>query len=40
MVLIEEGYAPDEAAALVVERYPLTRPVLELLLRAARKEAV
>lgn len=28
-----EGLAPDEAAALVIERYPQTRPLLERLIR-------
>ena len=28
-----EGLATDEAAALVIERYPQTRPVLERLVR-------
>ena len=28
-----EGLAPDEAAALVIERYPQTRPLLERLMR-------
>lgn len=28
-----EGLAPDEAAALVMKRYPQTRPLLERLVR-------
>lgn len=33
LILRQQGYAPHETAALVIERYPATRPKLEKLAR-------
>lgn len=38
LILRERGYAPDEAALLVVSRYPTMRPNLQALLSRRESE--